>query len=100
MRSARDARPSITRPLRRVAGEPTISMPEDRWPASVPAVRQILDTGLDLGALTILVGDNGVGKSTVVEAIALAFGMSAEGGPRAPDIRRVPPSRTCMITCG
>lgn len=55
-------------------------MPDDMWPASVPAVRQILDSGLDLGALTILVGDNGAGKSTVVEAIALAFGMSAEGG--------------------
>lgn len=80
MRSARDARLSITRPLRRVAGEPTLALPADMWPGSVPAVRQVLDTGLDLGALTILVGDNGAGKSTVVEAIALAFGMSAEGG--------------------
>ncbi|WP_370304346.1 AAA family ATPase [Cryobacterium sp. TMS1-13-1] len=30
--------------------------------------------------MTILVGDNGSGKSTLVEAIAMAFGMNAEGG--------------------
>ena len=72
--------PSTSRPLRRVVGEPTVGLPDQVWPGSIPAVRQILDDGLDLGALTILVGDNGAGKSTVVEAIALAFGMSAEGG--------------------
>jgi predicted ATPase len=50
------------------------------WPYSIAAVSQLLREGLDLGALTVLVGENGSGKSTVVEAIAGAYGMSAEGG--------------------
>jgi predicted ATPase len=50
------------------------------WAADVPAVQQLLTEGLDLGPATVLVGENGSGKSTVVEAIALAFGLSAEGG--------------------
>ncbi|MBA9081754.1 putative ATPase [Micrococcus aloeverae] len=44
------------------------------WPATVPAVRQLLDDGLDLGPATVLVGANGAGKSTLVEAIAEAAG--------------------------
>jgi predicted ATPase len=51
------------------------------WPASVPAVRQLLDEGLDLDpGVTFLVGENGSGKSTILEGIALAYGMSPEGG--------------------
>ena len=38
------------------------------------------DHGLDLGRVTILVGANGVGKSTIIEAIAMAYGLSREGG--------------------
>ena len=47
---------------------------------TIPAVRQLLAEGLDLDAVTILVGENGSGKSTLVEALAMAFGMSPEGG--------------------
>jgi predicted ATPase len=51
------------------------------WPASIPAVRQLLDDGLQLHpGITFLVGENGSGKSTILEGIALAYGMSAEGG--------------------
>ena len=50
------------------------------WPATLPAVRQLLDDGLEPGQLTILVGENGTGKSTIVEAVALAYGLSPEGG--------------------
>nr|WP_241990714.1 AAA family ATPase [Cryobacterium gelidum] len=50
------------------------------WPATLAPVRRLLDDGLELGPMTILVGDNGSGKSTLVEAIAMAFGMNAEGG--------------------
>ena len=43
--------------------------------------RQLLTDGLDLGpGVTFLVGENGTGKSTLVEAIAVAYGMSPEGG--------------------
>ena len=52
----------------------------DGWPVSIPAVGQVLRDGLDLTACTILVGDNGSGKSTLIEAIAMAFGLNAEGG--------------------
>jgi predicted ATPase len=55
-------------------------MPRDEWPATLPPVRQLLDDGLELDPVTVFVGENGVGKSTLVEAIALGFGMSPEGG--------------------
>jgi predicted ATPase len=52
-----------------------------RWPASVPAVAQILAEGLDLGTgVTVLAGENGAGKSTVVELIAEACGLNPQGG--------------------
>lgn len=51
------------------------------WPYTVPAVAQVLDDGLALGpGVTFLVGENGTGKSTLVEAIATAFGLNPEGG--------------------
>lgn len=54
------------------------------WPASIPAVSQLLDEGLALSSgITFLVGENGSGKSTVLEGIALAYGFSPEGGSRA-----------------
>lgn len=44
-------------------------------------MRQLLDDGLELPpGVTFLVGENGSGKSTIVEAIALAYGLSPEGG--------------------
>jgi predicted ATPase len=50
--------------------------------AAVPAVRALRD-GLALDPrVTFLVGDNGAGKSTVLEALAVACGMNAEGGGR------------------
>jgi predicted ATPase len=68
------------RPVRRVelADHATIG---DGWPYTVPAVAQLLRESLDLPpGVTFLVGENGTGKSTVVEAIAMAFGLSPEGG--------------------
>ena len=55
----------------------------DAWPATVPAVRQLLADGLDLPAgVTFLVGENGSGKSTLVEAVAEAYGLNPEGGSK------------------
>lgn len=51
-----------------------------RWPATIPAVRQLLRNGMDLGHATVLVGANGTGKSTIVEALAMVYGMNPEGG--------------------
>jgi predicted ATPase len=72
--------PFSTLPVRRVEADPSEPMDRSRWPATLAPVMRLLDDGLDLGAVTILVGDNGAGKSTLVEAIAMAFGMNAEGG--------------------
>ena len=67
-------------PVRRISERHGHPLPRDSWPATLPAVRQLLDDGLDLDRLTILVGENGAGKSTIVEGVATAFGLSPEGG--------------------
>lgn len=68
-------------PVRRVEKSPyAVLPPPDAWPLTIPAVAQVLNEGLELGSCTILVGDNGTGKSTVIEAIAMAYGLNAEGG--------------------
>jgi predicted ATPase len=54
--------------------------PDDDDPFGLPAVRHI--GRVKFGNVTMLVGDNGTGKSTVVEAIAVAGGFNAEGGSR------------------
>lgn len=46
-----------------------------RWPYTVPVVAQIAAHGLALDpGVTVLIGQNGSGKSTVVEALAAAWG--------------------------
>jgi predicted ATPase len=49
------------------------------FPFDVPAVATIERLRLDV-PITLLAGDNGTGKSTIVEAIAEAIGFAAEGG--------------------
>jgi predicted ATPase len=62
----------------------------DRWPATVPAMAQILRDGLELPAgLTVLVGENGSGKSTVVESLAEAYGLNPQGGSVQTSLFRV-----------
>lgn len=71
------------RPVRRVVADEAAPVSSRDWPASIPAVAQVLREGLELPAgVTMLVGENGSGKSTLVEAIAMAFGLAAEGGTR------------------
>ncbi|GAA5121640.1 AAA family ATPase [Alloalcanivorax gelatiniphagus] len=68
-------------PVRRVEGRAGHDLAPGSYPASIPAVAQVLREGLDLGpGVTLLVGENGSGKSTLVEAVATAFGLSPEGG--------------------
>lgn len=53
----------------------------NRWPFTVPSVNALIEQGLHFDKpITFLVGENGSGKSTVVEAIAEAFGLDARGG--------------------
>jgi predicted ATPase len=71
------------RPVRRIVASDRAPGTFEEWPASIPAVRQLLGEGLDLPAgVTLLVGENGSGKSTLVEGVAMAFGLSPEGGTR------------------
>ena len=51
------------------------------YPFDVAAVQQIETLDLDHPVI-ILVGENGSGKSTVVEALAVAAGLNPEGGSR------------------
>ncbi|MGV8979331.1 MAG: AAA family ATPase [Cellulomonas sp.] len=64
----------------RVRGDTDHAPPAGAWFTQIPAVAQLLRDGWDLAPITVLVGDNGAGKSTLVEALARAFGVSAEGG--------------------
>src|SRR5215813_600146 len=69
--------------VRRVERDPAAEWDANAWWARIPAVRTVLDTGLDLPAgVTFLVGENGSGKSTLVEALAQAYGLNPEGGSR------------------
>lgn len=51
------------------------------WPYTVPSIRHIVSNGLTFTApITVIVGANGSGKSTIVEAIADAYGIDSRGG--------------------
>ena len=70
----------LDRPLRRAVGLADPDRDAKAWPYRIPAVRTLLDAGLDFGRATVLVGENGSGKSTIVEALAEAYGLNPEGG--------------------
>jgi predicted ATPase len=51
------------------------------YPFSVPAIRNLRELRLS-EPVTFLVGENGTGKSTLLEAIAVASGFNPEGGSK------------------
>jgi predicted ATPase len=53
----------------------------DEFPYSVPAIRN-LDRLLFHPKVTFLVGENGTGKLTLLEAVAVSVGLNPEGGSR------------------
>lgn len=55
----------------------------DSYPAAIPAVQHLAEEPLCFrGSVTFLVGENGTGKSTLLEAVAVALGFNAEGGSK------------------
>ncbi len=53
----------------------------DKYPFSLPAIRHL--DRLELHPkVTYFIGENGIGKSTLLEAIAVAWGFNPEGGSR------------------
>jgi predicted ATPase len=68
-------------PVVRVEVSPDADLAPHEWPMTIPAVAQVARDGMDLAkGVTFLVGENGSGKSTIVEAVAMAFGLNPEGG--------------------
>lgn len=52
-----------------------------KYPFSLPAIRSLSE--LDLHPkVTFIVGENGTGKSTILEAIAVGYGFNPEGGTK------------------
>jgi predicted ATPase len=69
------------RPVRAFVPGEGLAVDGSVWPACVPAMAQLLREGLEVPAgLTVLVGENGSGKSTVVESLAEAYGLNPQGG--------------------
>lgn len=56
-------------------------IPEDVYFRSIPALQQVSTLQLKT-PITFFTGENGSGKSTMLEAIAVNYGFNAEGGSR------------------
>ncbi|MBP1545808.1 MAG: AAA family ATPase [Oscillospiraceae bacterium] len=56
---------------------------EDEYLNSLPVVKHLASEELSFSKpVTFFMGENGTGKSTLLEAIAVAYGFNAEGGTR------------------
>lgn len=53
----------------------------DKYPFCLPAVRNLNELNFH-PSVTFLVGENGTGKSTILEAIAIDYGFNPEGGTK------------------
>jgi predicted ATPase len=67
--------------LREISLKADKIIPYSEFPFIIPAVKHLGRLAFD-PHVTFLVGENGTGKSTLLEAIAVALGFNAEGGGR------------------
>jgi predicted ATPase len=82
-------------PIRSVRLAAEAPDPAAGWPWDLPVVARLRRGPLELGPLKVLVGENGSGKSTLVEGIALAAGLSPEGGSRMARVTSRPTESPC-----
>lgn len=58
-----------------------MNLNQNKWLFKIPAIAQFMEIGLQfMKPITFLVGENGSGKSTIIEALAEAYGLDAHGG--------------------
>jgi predicted ATPase len=67
--------------LQRISAQFGDDIDLERHPYNVPAIRELESISFHAD-VTFFIGENGAGKSTMLEAIALALGFSIEGGTR------------------
>ncbi len=83
--------------LREISIHPDAAFDASAYPFSIPAVAN-MDTIFAHADVTFFVGENGAGKSTILEAIAVGMGLPGEGGNR--DVYRkeqaVSPLQDCL----
>lgn len=74
----------------RLITSPPLAGPAPEWVFTVPAFRALREAGrLPLHRpVTLITGENGVGKSTLVEGIAVSSGFNDAGGPFGATPRR------------
>lgn len=67
-----------------ISGVKMRARPEEAYLLRIPAIRALMDgDGLSFSSpVTFFVGENGTGKSTLIEAIAVAAGFNPEGGTK------------------
>jgi predicted ATPase len=53
----------------------------DEYPFNLPAVRNLSELSFH-PRVTFIVGENGTGKSTILEAVSIAYGFNPEGGTK------------------
>ncbi len=79
--------PRRTKPyLIRASFRPDADLDHDAYPFSIPAVRELGNFDFHPN-VTFFVGENGAGKSTVLEGLALGLGFGSEGGTRNVQLR-------------
>ena len=52
-----------------------------KYPFNIPIISRLTEIPFEK-PVTFIMGENGSGKSTIIESLAISFGLSAEGGTR------------------
>lgn len=79
---ARPRTSAIARPyLREISLKREKGFTEGQYPFTIPAVKTLQSIAFNPD-VTFIIGENGTGKSTLLEALAVAIGLNPEGGSR------------------